>query len=334
MKRRTSIITYLHRFHQYHFPSATAAACFSTTPRPFPDYSPRNPSVTDTDLIRHITTTIKRRRLEPFRRVLKPYESRFKPSHFIWVLINIKDDYQLVLNLFNWVKSRSQQQLHPTLESLCIVVHIAVASNDIETAKRLVFEFWATPRLDVSKSFDVFSERLIYTYKDWGSHPLVFDVFFQVLVETGFVLQAEKLFHKLLGYGVVVSVDSCNLFLSRLSCNFEGIKIAVKVFEEFPELGVCWNNVSYNIVLHCLCQLGKVKEAHNLHVQMEHRGNFPDVVSYGVVISGYCKIGELDKVLKLVDELKRKGLKPNCCTLKFAQPTSLGLCFNCISIYI
>ncbi|MCI03013.1 pentatricopeptide repeat-containing protein mitochondrial-like, partial [Trifolium medium] len=239
MKRRTTSIIFSNfhrRFHQ--FPHTTAAN-FSTTPRPFPDYSPRNPSVTDTDLIRHVTTTIKRRRLEPLRRVLKPYESRFKPSHLIWVLINIKNDYKLVLNFFNWAKSRSheqQQQLHPTLESLCIVVHIAVASNDVETAKRLVFEFWAKPRLDVLKSFELFTEKLIYTYKDWGSHPLVFDVYFQVLVETGFVLEAEKLFHKLLGYGVVVSVDSCNLFLSKLSCNFEGIKVAVKVFEEFPEL--------------------------------------------------------------------------------------------------
>ncbi|CAJ2668757.1 unnamed protein product [Trifolium pratense] len=303
----------------------TIDANFSTTPRPFPDYSPRNPSVvTDTHLIRHVTTTIKRRRLEPLRRVLKPYESRFKPSHLTWVLINIKNDYKLALNFFNWAKSRSheQQLLHPTLESLCIVVHIAVASNDVGTAKRLVYEFWARPRLDVLKYFELFTERLIYTYKDWGSHPVVFDVYFQVLVETGFVLEAEKLFHKLLAYGLVVSVDSCNLFLSKLSCNFEGIKIAakdvpkkkkiaVKVFEEFPELGVCWNTVSYNIVLHCLFQLGKVKEAHNLLVQMEHRGDFPDVVSYGVVVSGYCKFGELDKVLKLVDELKRKGSKPN-----------------------
>ncbi|PNX82822.1 pentatricopeptide repeat-containing protein mitochondrial-like [Trifolium pratense] len=264
----------------------TIDANFSTTPRPFPDYSPRNPSVvTDTHLIRHVTTTIKRRRLEPLRRVLKPYESRFKPSHLTWVLINIKNDYKLALNFFNWAKSRSheQQLLHPTLESLCIVVHIAVASNDVGTAKRLVYEFWARPRLDVLKYFELFTERLIYTYKDWGSHPVVFDVYFQVLVETGFVLEAEKLFHKLLGYGLVVSVDSCNLFLSKLSCNFEGIKIAAK----------------------------DVKEAHNLLVQMEHRGDFPDVVSYGVVVSGYCKFGELDKVLKLVDELKRKGSKPN-----------------------
>lgn len=74
--------------------------------------------------------------------------------------------------------------------------------------------------------------------------------------------------------------------LKEVVAIFEGIKLAVKVFEEFPELGVSWNTVSHNIVLHCLCQLGKMKEAYNLLVQMEHKGSFPDVVSYGVVVVG------------------------------------------------
>ena len=134
-----------------------------------------------------------------------------------------------------------------------MVVQIAVASKDLRMAHRLVFEFWEKSHLDVGNSFDRFTERLIYTYKDWGAHPRVFDVFFLVLVEAGLLLEAGKLFDKLLNYGVLVSVDSCNLFLARLSNSFDGIRTAFRVFREYSEVGVCWNTVSYNIILHLLC---------------------------------------------------------------------------------
>ncbi|KAG5091386.1 hypothetical protein JHK82_050164 [Glycine max] len=224
----------------------------------------------DTDFVHHISTTIKQCCAEPLRRILKPFESKFKPDHLIW---------------------------------------IAVASKDLRMAHRLVFEFWEKSHLDVGNSFDRFTERLIYTYKDWGAHPRVFDVFFLVLVEAGLLLEAGKLFDKLLNYGVLVSVDSCNLFLARLSNSFDGIKTGIRVFREYPEVGVCWNTVSYNIILHSLCQLGRVKEAHNLVIQMEFRGNVLDVVSYSIIIDGYCQVE--GKVLKLMEELQRKGLKPN-----------------------
>ena len=113
-----------------------------------------------------------------------------------------------------------------------------------------------------------------YTYKNWGSGPHVFDVFFQALVESGMLNEARKLFDKLLRYGLVISVDSCNLFLHRLSSSFDGIEMAIKFFNEYPEVGVHWNTISYNITIHCLCRLGKIKEAHHLLLQsrIEHGG--------------------------------------------------------------
>ncbi|KAL6192428.1 hypothetical protein ACLB2K_033516 [Fragaria x ananassa] len=147
----------------------------STDMRPFPDYSPKRPTIKDAELVHGISTTIKLRRFEPLRRILKHYESKFRSDHLIWVLMNIKSDYKLVLDLFDWACLRRD----PTLEARCIVVHIAAASNDLKTAHGLIRDFWAKPKLDVSLSCTHFSDRLIYTYKDWGSEPHVFDVFFQ-----------------------------------------------------------------------------------------------------------------------------------------------------------
>ena len=117
--KRVAISSYFHCFH-YHYhchhnpflgfgPRRCLSVKFSTSlgssnARPFPDYSPRKPSVTDTDFVHHISTTIKQRRAEPFRRILKPFESKFRPDHLIWVLMNIRDDYKLVLDFFNWAR--------------------------------------------------------------------------------------------------------------------------------------------------------------------------------------------------------------------------------------
>lgn len=60
---------------------------------------------------------------------------------------------------------------------------------------------------------------------------------FKSLLKLGCFNEAGKLFDKLLNYGVVISVDSCNLFLTRLS-NSDGTEIAIKVFNEYPEVGV------------------------------------------------------------------------------------------------
>lgn len=247
-----------------------------TAARPFPDYSPKRPSIRDSELVQHVSTSIKQRYSEHIRPVLKPFESKIRPDHIIWVLMTVKNDYKLVLDFFDWWCQRRD----PSIEVRCIIVHIAAAQKDARTAHRLIHDFWARPGVDVTVFFSQFLEKLIYTYKDWGSNPFVFDIFFQVLVELGSLDYGRKLFDKILHYGLVLSISSCNLFLSRLSHEIEGHKMMLKVFNEFSEVGVCWDNESQNIMIHSLCRIGKVKEAHNLLLQMELRGCMPDVVSY------------------------------------------------------
>ncbi|KAM7471241.1 hypothetical protein LguiA_009424 [Lonicera macranthoides] len=283
----------------------------STSARPFPDYSPKKPTIKDSELIYHISTAIKQRRFEPFRRILRPFESRFRQDHLIWVLMSIKSDYKLVLDFFDWSCLRKD----PSLEARCIVIQLSVAAKDSKMAHRLIHDFWTKPHLDVTHSFDRFVEKLIYTYKDWGSNPYVFDILFQVLVEVGILDEARKLFVKIFNYGLVLSVDSCNKFLSCLSHNVDWIKMVFRVYKEFFELGVRWNTTSQNIMIHSLCQIGKIKEAHNLLLQMEFRGCIPDVISYSTVINGYCNNGELQIVLKIIEDMQIKGLKPNTFTL-------------------
>ena len=252
---------------------------YPTKKRPFPDYSPRKPTIRDSELVQYISSTIKQRRSETLGHVLKPFESEFRPEHIIWVLMNIKNDYNILLNFYKWVCLRRE----PSLEVRCIVIHAAVASKDSKTAHDLIYDFWVKPNLDVSDSFSYFVEKLIYTYKEWGSDPHVFDLFFEALVEVGLPAEARRFFGKMLNYGLLISADSCKMLLSHLSNDFN-TKEAFKVFCEFLQSGVFWDVESYNKIIHILCQLGKVREAHQLLLLMELRGCIPDAVSYSTVI--------------------------------------------------
>ncbi|PPD70063.1 hypothetical protein GOBAR_DD33059 [Gossypium barbadense] len=154
--------------------------------------------------------------------------------------MNIKGEYTLVLDFFEWACLHGD----PTLKARCIVIQIDAASKDLKMAHQLIHDFWSKPDLDIDLSFSYILERLIYTYKDWGSDPKVFDVFFQVLVELGLLDEGKKLFDKILNYGLIISVDSLNIYLSKLIDHLGGFWRAVKVFFELPDVGSCWNTAS------------------------------------------------------------------------------------------
>ncbi|KFK42902.1 hypothetical protein AALP_AA1G053300 [Arabis alpina] len=115
-------------------------------------------------------------------------------------------------------------------------------------------------------------------------------------------------------------VEPLKRSLKLYECKFKTdhlIWVLMKIkfdYWEFPEVGVCWNVASYNIVIHCVCQLGRINEAHRLLLLMELKGYVPDVISYSTVINGYCRFGEFDKVWKVIEEMKQKGLNPNSYT--------------------
>ncbi|WZZ44288.1 hypothetical protein YC2023_040547 [Brassica napus] len=93
-----------------------SSSTITDTTRPFPDYSPKKPSVRDTELVHQIANVIKLRRTEPLRRSLKPYECKFKTDHLVWVLMKI---------FFEWARSRRdstlEAQKHSSRNSLGFV---------------------------------------------------------------------------------------------------------------------------------------------------------------------------------------------------------------------
>ncbi|KAL9270621.1 Pentatricopeptide repeat-containing protein [Drosera capensis] len=122
---------------------------FTESVRPFPSFTPRKPGVVDSELVQHITMSIKQQRSESLYRVLRRYECKLRPDHLVWVLMNIRGDYKLVLGFFDWASMHREL----SLEARCIVIQIAVASKDYKMARSLIYDFWMKPGLDVAHAY-------------------------------------------------------------------------------------------------------------------------------------------------------------------------------------
>ncbi|XP_052736980.1 pentatricopeptide repeat-containing protein At1g05670, mitochondrial-like [Vigna angularis] len=129
----------------------------------------------------------------------------------------------------------------------CAWSPILVSLKEILDAYAEYFEFWENPDLDVSNSFAQFTERLIYGYKDW---------------------------------------DSCDLFLARLSNSFDGKKVAIKVFREYPE---------------AFCKKKKFVEAKKLF-EMRTQGFDAEKEIYDIFVDANYEERKCENTLELIDE--------------------------------
>ncbi|KAL5759641.1 hypothetical protein ACOSQ2_018479 [Xanthoceras sorbifolium] len=263
----------------------------STNNRPFPDYSPKKPTIRNAELVYQISTA----KVTPVR---------------------------LVLDFFDWA-------------CLC-----------------------RDPNLESYLSYAHFVERLIYTYKDWGSDPYVFDVFFQVLAEAGMLNEARNFFdtigcllnimihcicrlgkikeaHLLLLRmelrGFIPDVVMLKLIeemqVKRLKPNSftynsiilflcETVKIVEvkKVLREIRNWGILLDNVIYTTLIGGCCKLGDIATAHKLFKKIKGLKLVPDLITYTAIISGFCQTGKMVEAHKLFHEMLSKGLKPDVVT--------------------
>ncbi|KAG0463837.1 hypothetical protein HPP92_019906 [Vanilla planifolia] len=316
--KKPSLTSYL-RYGDLHwerkpFCSSVLIDTLNTTLRPFPEYCPKKPSNHDAELVCTLTNAIKQRRSHLFHHALAPFAHRLRADHLIWSFPHLRCHPALALSFFRWFCRHNR---FVPAEAQAIAAHLALSSGRVGAARQLLRQGLVSHRH--------FIEQVIYTYRYWSSDPSTFDLLFSVAVELGKLDDARSLFKRLTAFGVVISVDACNAFLSYLP-----VDEALNVFVEFPLCGVRWNVTSYNIVIRVLCGVGKVGMARDFLRNMDSVDGFPpDVISYSTVIDGYCQAGELQKAYELFEEMGKKGLKPN----KFTVNSIMGLlCRNGLAV--
>ncbi|PQQ02363.1 hypothetical protein Pyn_34922 [Prunus yedoensis var. nudiflora] len=69
--------------------------------------------------------------------------------------------------------------------------------------------------------------------------------------------------------------------------------------------------VTYNTLIHGLCQSGKWEKAKSFLICMVDSGISPDVYTFAVLISALCKEERIQEALALFEEMTGKGINPN-----------------------
>ncbi|KAK8946240.1 hypothetical protein KSP40_PGU013453 [Platanthera guangdongensis] len=278
-------------------PSSPAIDTLNATVRPFPDYRPKKPSISDAEFVNRITTALKQRRSHHLDRILIPFAPDIRSDHLLWSLSQLRSHPALALSFIQWFRRRRSRFVSGEIQA--IAAHLALVSSRFDAARQIIRQGIAFHRN--------FIEQVVLTYRHWSSDPSVFDLLFRAAAELGKFDEALSFFHRLGSFGVVISVDSCNALLSRLP-----VEAALNAFLEFSPHGVRWNTASYNIVIRGLCRAGKLGEAHRFMLKMDSDGGvLPDCITYSTIIDGYCRAGELQCAYNLLDEMRSVGLKPN-----------------------
>ncbi|CAA7050917.1 unnamed protein product [Microthlaspi erraticum] len=131
------------------------------------------------------------------------------------------------------------------------------------------------------------------------------------LCKNGFTEAAEMFMSKILKTGFVLDSHICTSLLLGF-CRELNLRDALKVFGVMSrEESSAPNSVSYSILIHGLCQVGRLEEAFGLKAQMSEKSCQPSTRTYTVLIKALCDRGLIDKAFNLLDEMVARGCKPN-----------------------
>uniref|UniRef100_A0A0A9HXU3 Pentacotripeptide-repeat region of PRORP domain-containing protein n=1 Tax=Arundo donax TaxID=35708 RepID=A0A0A9HXU3_ARUDO len=80
------------------------------------------------------------------------------------------------------------------------------------------------------------------------------------------------------------------------------------------EKGVEPNEVTYNVLIHALCRMRKIRLAYHHFHEMLERGLAPNKYTYTLLIDGNCKEGNWEDAIRLYFEMHQNDIPPDYCT--------------------
>ncbi|XAR66346.1 hypothetical protein NMG60_11012539 [Bertholletia excelsa] len=90
---------------------------------------------------------------------------------------------------------------------------------------------------------------------------------------------------------------------------------AQKLFDEMPQLNCQRTVKSFNALLSACTNTKKPDKVTEIFTEIPKKLSIkPDNISYNIVIKALCEVGSFDSALSVVDEMEKNGLKPNTVT--------------------
>lgn len=83
-----------------------------------------------------------------------------------------------------------------------------------------------------------------------------------------------------------------------------------KFWEDMIKRGFNPDIITYNTLIHGLCNLGRMEKAVGLLHELKNEGLVPDLFTFSTMMDGYCKAKEVHKAKVYLNELASWGLEP------------------------
>lgn len=113
-------------------------------------------------------------------------------------------------------------------------------------------------------------------------------------------------------FGVDMDIDSLNLLMDAL-VKGDSVESSQEAFLAFKE-EIGFNLESFNILIHGFCKCRKLDEARMVMEEMKKKGLRPDSVSYTCFIEAYCHEKDFQSAESILEEMTENGSPPNVVT--------------------
>ncbi|KAG8489175.1 hypothetical protein CXB51_017216 [Gossypium anomalum] len=278
---------------------------------------------------------------------LKSFVSHMNPTVAAQVILLQNDHFSLALRFFQWVCQHSTYCYDITsrirLLKLLVssnsfrIAHKAVIEliktcssneNDLlklmealdemrETGFRLNYPCYSILLMSIAKLSMGFLAFLVYRRmiaEGFALAAIDYGMIINALSKVGFVCQAEMFMSQSLKLGFGLGTHVCTSLVLGY-CRKKDLSEAFRVLDVMSKSGGCEaNSVTHSILIHGLCEIGKVEEAFALKEGMKEKGCQPSIRTYTVLIKALCDDGLIGKALDLVREMIGEGCKPNVYT--------------------
>ncbi|KAL4190140.1 hypothetical protein AMTRI_Chr08g168910 [Amborella trichopoda] len=218
------------------------------------------------------------------------------------ILLRSQSNPSMALNFFNCI--RTEPSLKPSPKNYCVIIHILTWSRSFSQAMELIIELIKTHECQVF-------ENLIQSMDECNWNPVVLDMLIKCYVQLGRIDEGLESFKKVIGFGLVPSINACNSLLNGL-LRSNAINTCWDIYEEMGRVGIPPNSYTLNILTHALCRKGDFDRVTEFLERMEEREGLDlDLVTYNTLIDGYCKRDKLGDALYLYKIMYRRGVAPN-----------------------
>ncbi|XP_026432188.1 putative pentatricopeptide repeat-containing protein At1g12700, mitochondrial [Papaver somniferum] len=104
----------------------------------------------------------------------------------------------------------------------------------------------------------------------------------------------------------------CHVFssISKTRCYSD----VIMLYKKMNLVGVKPDLYTFNILINCCCQSGKVDYGFSLLGEILKRGYHPDTVTFTTLIKGLCLQGKIDSASKVCNKMTQTGIQPNAMT--------------------